>query len=102
MEPQQLQVVETQLRQNWHGIKHQILDQFPQVSTADITAATSVTDLVQRIADKSGYSDRLVENRLRDLVGVQTNGGQQNQPFGVQGTNQGQPQYATSGSQPFG
>jgi len=107
MEPNQLNQVEQQVRQNWSQVKHHILDQFPQVSAADLTAATSVTDIVQRIADKSGYSDRFVEGRLRNLVGVSGTNQQasnqqsnQGQPFGAQ-TNaspQIQPQYAESGA----
>lgn len=70
MEQQQAQQVEQQLRQNWRQIRYRILDQFGQVSTADLDASTSVNDLVARIADKTNHSERYVENRLRELSGV--------------------------------
>ncbi|KJE25354.1 hypothetical protein FF36_00487 [Frankia torreyi] len=67
---QQRQQVEQQLRQNWRQIRYRILDQFGQVSTADLDAATDIEDLVARIADKTHHSERYVENRLRELAGV--------------------------------
>ncbi|ETA02053.1 hypothetical protein ThrDRAFT_04304 [Frankia casuarinae] len=67
---QQVQQVEQQLRQNWRQIRYRILDQFGQVSPADLDSATSVNDLVQRIADKTHHSERYVENRLLELAGV--------------------------------
>ncbi|WP_018637957.1 hypothetical protein [Parafrankia elaeagni] len=97
---QQRQQVEQQLRQNWRQLRYRLLDQFGQVSTADLDAATGINDLVARIADKTHHSERYVENRLRELVGVggaqgglsgerfgggeQGQQNQQNQPFGNQ------------------
>lgn len=114
MEPQQLQDTERQLREHWTIVRHQILDIFPQVSKADLDAAESVTDLTQRIADKTGYSDRYVETKIRDLVGVtsqSTPNQQGQQSFGQVAQNQqeqnrqnqgnsqqNQPQYASAGS----
>jgi hypothetical protein len=97
-EQQQRQQVEQQLRQNWRQLRYRLLDQFGQVSTSDLDAATGINDLIARIADKTHHSERYVENRLRDLVGVgaqgggisgerfgeQGNQGQQGQPFGAQ------------------
>jgi hypothetical protein len=79
MDAQQAQQVEQQLRQNWQQIRYRILDQFAQVSTADVDAANNVNDLVQRIADKTHHSEQYVENRLRELVGVTSSGAQQPQ-----------------------
>jgi hypothetical protein len=79
MDAQQAQQVEQQLRQNWQQIRYRILDQFAQVSTADVDAANNVNDLVQRIADKTHHSEQYVENRLRELVGVTSAGVQQPQ-----------------------
>ncbi|MCK9877132.1 hypothetical protein MXD61_24995 [Frankia sp. AgPm24] len=94
---QQRQQVEQQLRQNWRQVRYNILDQFGQVSTADLDAATDINDLIARIADKANHSERYVENRLRELVGVgvgvnigrnlgndRIGAGQQNRPFGAQ------------------
>ncbi|MCK9899003.1 hypothetical protein CC117_01620 [Parafrankia colletiae] len=64
------QQIERQLRQNWRQIRYSILDQFGQVSTADLDAATNVNDLVARIADKTHHSERYVQNRLQELAGV--------------------------------
>jgi hypothetical protein len=98
MEQQQAQQVEQQLRGNWRQIRYRILDQFGQVSTTDLDSATSVNDLVQRIADKTHHSERYVETRLLELAG-RPGGGmpsgerfaaagagaqQQGQPFGTQ------------------
>ncbi|MDT3439321.1 MULTISPECIES: hypothetical protein [unclassified Pseudofrankia] len=74
MEQQQAQQVEQELRENWRQTRYDILDQFAHVSTADLDSARDVNDLVQRIADKSHHSERYVETRLQELVGV---GGQQ-------------------------
>ncbi|OAA23384.1 hypothetical protein UG55_103881 [Frankia sp. EI5c] len=94
-EEQQRQRVEQQLRQNWRQLRYRLLDQFGQVSTADLDAATGIQDLVARIADRTHHSERYVENRLRELVGVGAQGGigignerigidqGQNQPFGA-------------------
>ncbi|WP_322754170.1 hypothetical protein [Frankia sp. Cas3] len=82
MEQQQAQQVEQYLRQNWQEIRHQILDQFVQVSTADLEAASSVNDLVRRIADRSHYTEPYVEARLRELVGVAAGVGQSAQAEG--------------------
>jgi hypothetical protein len=118
MEQQQAQQVEQILRPNWRQIRYQILDQFAQVSTSDLDSAVNVNDLVQRIADKTHHSERYVETRLQELVGVAGAGraGQQGQPFsqqlgGQQAAGQplgqqlaGQQQQAgqQQGGQPFG
>jgi hypothetical protein len=97
MEQQQAQQVEQMLRPNWRQIRYRILDQFAQVSTADLDSAVNVNDLVQRIADITHHSERYVETRLQELVGVaagQQGGQQPGQPFGQQSGQQG--------GQPFG
>ncbi|SNQ47870.1 conserved hypothetical protein [Frankia canadensis] len=94
-EQQQRQQIEQQLRQNWRQLRYRVLDQFGQVGTSDIDAATGINDLIARIADRTNHSERYVENRLRELAGVgagQGSGsgerfgegsqGQQGQPFG--------------------
>src|SRR5262245_53742126 len=87
MEQQRAQQVERQLRQNWEQIRYRILDQFRQTSRADLDAASNVNDLVQRIADRTQHSERYVETRLQELVGVAAGpgpmGGQAGQPFGA-------------------
>lgn len=88
MEQQQAQQIEQQLRQNWQQIRYRILDQFAEVSSSDLDFARNVTDLVERIADKSHHSERYVETRLMEMVGVGGAQGQQGQPFGSQ---QGRP-----------
>ena len=112
MEQQQAQQIEQQLRQNWRQLRYRILDQFAQVSTSDLDASTNVNDLVQRIADRTHHSERYVETRLQELVGVgagqagqgqigqQAAGQQTAQSFG-QGQ-QPQPQGLQSQGQPFG
>jgi hypothetical protein len=99
MDQQQAQQIEQQLRQNWRQIRYQILDQFGQVSTSDLDTAVNVNDLVQRIADLTHHSERYVETRLQELVGVGAGQGaspqQTAQPFAA---SQGQPQQG----QPFG
>jgi hypothetical protein len=94
MEQQQAQQVEQQLRQNWQQIRYRILDQFAEVSSSDLDFARNVNDLVERIADKSHHSERYVETRLMELIGVggasmgqqgQPFGGQQSRPFGSSG-----------------
>jgi hypothetical protein len=122
MDQQQAQQVEQMLRPNWRQIRYRILDQFAQVSTSDLDAAVNVNDLVQRIADRTHHSERYVETRLQELVGVaagqqtgqlagqqpfgQQQPGQQGaqQPFGQQqGQQQGGQQVAGQQSgQPFG
>jgi hypothetical protein len=101
MEQQQAQQVEQQLRQNWQQIKYRILDQFAEVSPADLDFARNVNDLVERIADKSHHSERYVETRLMELVGL--GGAAMGQPFGApmgqggqQGGQQGRP-FGSSG-----
>ncbi|CAO5157396.1 PE-PGRS family protein [Frankia sp. AiPs1] len=99
MAQQQEQQIEQHLRQNWQQLRYRILDQFGQVSASDVDNATSVNDLVARIADRTHHSERYVENRLRELVGVGADQGagqgerfgasqgsqsQRNQPFGSQ------------------
>jgi hypothetical protein len=103
MEQQQAQQVEQMLRPNWRQIRYRILDQFAQVSTSDLDAAVNVNDLVQRIADRTHHSERYVETRLQELVGVaagqqtgQQAGLQAGQPFGQQQPGQ------QGGQQPFG
>ncbi len=76
MEQQQAQELEQRLRENWGQIRHQILDRFVQVSTADLEAASNVNDLVRRIADRSHHTEPYVETRLRELVGVTAGGAQ--------------------------
>jgi hypothetical protein len=107
MEQQQAQQVEQMLRPNWRQIRYRILDQFAQVSTADLDSAVNVNDLVQRIADKTHHSERYVETRLQELVGVAAGqqGGQQQlgQPFGQQaGQQAGQPFGQQQGQQQGG
>ena len=120
MEQQQAQQVEQMLRPNWRQIRYRILDQFAQVSTSDLDAAVNVNDLVQRIADRTHHSERYVETRLQELVGVaagqqtgqlagqpfgQQQAGQQGaqQPFGQQqGQQQGQQVAGQQSGQPFG
>ncbi|ONH35813.1 MULTISPECIES: hypothetical protein [Protofrankia] len=76
MEQQQAQELEQRLREDWDRIRHQILDQFVQVSTADLDAAASVNDLVRRIADRSHHTEPYVETRLRELVAATVSAGQ--------------------------
>lgn len=92
---QQNQQIDQQLRQNWRNVRHQILDQFAQVSTADLDSAQNVTDLVQRIADKSHHSERFVETRLAELVGV----GVQSSQSGQSGSSYGQQSGSGQGNQ---
>ncbi|AEH07805.1 MULTISPECIES: hypothetical protein [Protofrankia] len=89
---QQQQQIEQELRQNWQQIRYRLLDEFGQVGTADLDAARDVNDLVQRIADKTHHSERYVETRLQELVGVGAAGqrGQQQGGFGQQQGQQGQ------------
>jgi hypothetical protein len=102
MEQQQAQQVEQQLRQNWRQIRYRILDQFAQVSTSDLDTAVNVNDLVQRIADRTHHSERYVETRLQELVGVaagQAGQAGQGAPLGQQAGQSGQP-FAASQGQP--
>jgi len=86
VEQQQAQQIEQQLRQNWQQIRYRILDMFAEVSPADLDFARNVNDLVERIADKSRHSERYVETRLMELVGVggMPQGQSQGIPFGAQ------------------
>jgi hypothetical protein len=107
MEQQQAQQVEQQLRQNWRQLRYRILDQFAQVSTADLDASTNVNDLVQRIADRTHHSERYVETRLQELVSVSAGQAGQGQiaQQTAQSFSQGQqqqPQGMQSQGQPFG
>ncbi|KPM50415.1 hypothetical protein CcI49_19855 [Frankia sp. CcI49] len=98
-EQQERRQVEQQLRQNWRQLRYRLLDQFGQVSASDVDAATGVNDLIARIADKSNHSERYVENRLRELVGVGVGvgqGGQSGERFGGEQADQGRQ------GQPFG
>ncbi|HEX2173742.1 MAG TPA: hypothetical protein VHL09_14990 [Dehalococcoidia bacterium] len=110
MDQQQAQQIEQVLRPNWRQIRYRILDQFAQVSTSDLDSAVNVNDLVQRIADKTHHSERYVETRLQELVGVGAAAGQQaglqaGQPFGMQagqqqlGQQAGQQQLGAQGAQ---
>jgi hypothetical protein len=105
MEQQQAQQIEQQLRQNWRQIRYRILDQFAQVSPADLDSAVNVNDLVQRIADKTHHSERYVETRMLELVGATAGQGgpsmPMGMPMGMQGGQAGQPSAASQG-QPFG
>ncbi len=101
MEQQQAQQVEQQLRQNWRQIRYRILDQFAQVSPADLDSAVNVNDLVQRIADKTHHSERYVETRMLELAGVAAGPGV---PMGQPGVPMGQQegQAGQQQGQPFG
>ncbi|WP_041938782.1 MULTISPECIES: hypothetical protein [Frankia] len=89
---QQRQQVEQQLRQNWRQLRYRLLDQFGQVSSSDLDAASGINDLIARISDKTNHSERYVENRLRELVGVGAGqGGQFGERLGGQQAGQGQP-----------
>lgn len=68
MDQQVTQQIDQQLRQNWATICPQILERFTTASKADLDAARGVDDLVRRIADKTHYSERLVEGEIADLV----------------------------------
>jgi hypothetical protein len=98
MEHQQAQQLEQQLRHNWQQIRYRILDQFGEISPADLDFARNVNDLIERIADKSHHSERYVETRLRELVGAG------NAPIGQQASQSfGQSQQGGGmASQPFG
>ncbi|CUU53668.1 hypothetical protein CcI49_27250 [Frankia sp. CcI49] len=87
---QQRQQIERQLRQNWRQLRYRLLDQFGQVSTSDVDSATGINDLIARIADKTHHSERYVENRLRELVGVGAQGGQSGERFGGDQGQEGQ------------
>jgi hypothetical protein len=89
MEQQQAQQLEQRLRQNWRQIRYRILDQFGQVSTSDLDSAVNVTDLVERIADKTHHSERYVETRLQELAGVGASAG--GEQFGAGGEQPGRP-----------
>ncbi|MCK9875529.1 hypothetical protein MXD59_07035 [Frankia sp. Ag45/Mut15] len=106
MAQQQIQQqIEQQLRQNWQQLRYGILDQFGQVSAADVDSATSVNDLVARIADKTHHSERYIENRLHQLVGVGGGqGGNLGERFGAsQGGQRGNQQNQNQNqNQPFG
>ncbi|EFC81127.1 hypothetical protein [Parafrankia sp. EUN1f] len=89
---EQRQQIEQQLRQNWRQLRYRLLDQFGQVSTSDLDAATGINDLVARISDRTHHSERYVENRLRELVGIGAGqGSQSGGRFGSESAGQGQP-----------
>ena len=68
---QQIQYqVEQKLAKSWKQLYPRILDRFTTVSRADVDSALDTADLVSVIADKTHLSERLVENRLVELVGV--------------------------------
>ena len=96
-EQQQRQQVEQQLRQNWRQVRYRVLDQFGQVGTSDIDAATGINDLIARIADRTNHSERYVENRLRELAGAGAGQGNLGERFGEGGQGQQSQQ-----GQPFG
>ncbi len=99
MEQQQAQELEQRLRENWGQIRHQILDRFVQVSTADLDAASNINDLVRRIADRSHHTEPYVETRLRELAGVTAGAAQATQP--AQAESEGaQPTAEAEGTQP--
>lgn len=83
MDSNQKQALEQNLRSQWGKVYPQILDRFTTVSRADLDSATSADDLVRRIADKSHYSERYVESRLGELVGVGASGGTGEQFGGI-------------------
>lgn len=99
MDIQTQQQIEQQLRSRWQQVYPLLLDRFTTVSRADLDSATSADDLVRRIADKSHYSERYVEERIGELVGAgvgvssrssfgstssgSQQGGQQQVPFGA-------------------
>jgi hypothetical protein len=56
MEQQQVQQVEQRLRQNWRQIRYRILDQFAQVSPADLDSAINVNDLMGQQGGQAGSS----------------------------------------------
>jgi hypothetical protein len=97
MEQQQAQQVEQQLRQNWRQIRYRILDQFAQVSPADLDSAVNVNDLVQRIADKTHHTERYVETRLTELVGAGAAQAGQGMPMRQQAGQAGRPFGASQG-----
>lgn len=99
---QQRRQVEQQLRQNWRQLRYNILDQFGQVSTADLDAATDINDLVARIADKSNHSERYVENRLRELVGVGADSNINNRNIGNDRLGNNQQNQNQNQGRPFG
>lgn len=101
MDQQQEQHLDQELRSNWNQVRTQILNQFAQVSTADLDAANNATDLIQRIAAKSHYPEHFVETRLTELVSTGSRGGQQQRFGSSQGSQQGQ-QGQQGNSQPYG
>lgn len=78
MEQQVQQEIQSKLEQQWDRLFPAILQQFTTVSQADLESASSVGDIVTRIADRTRYSERYVENRLHELV---SSGGQVQRPF---------------------
>ncbi|KPM51127.1 hypothetical protein CcI49_10460 [Frankia sp. CcI49] len=89
---EQRQQIEQQLRRNWRQLRYRLLDQFGQVSTSDLDAATGINDLVARIADRTHHSERYVENRLRELVGIGAGQGiQSSERFGSESAGRDQP-----------
>lgn len=86
MEPQISQHLDQQLRQNWNEISPEILRTFTTVSRADVDAARSAEDLVQRIADVSNHSERYVETKVLEAAGVTSGGG---------GSSQSQPSFGS-------
>lgn len=57
-----------QLRQHWSQIEPQIISQYSGVTTDDLKDFSDATDLVQRIADKSGTPVAQVETQLREFA----------------------------------
>jgi hypothetical protein len=112
----QVQNADQQLHNDWGQIRRDILDTFPEVSMANLAPAKTINDLAQRIASRTGFSERLVLDRLVEIAshngqqrqqgrvlsdqqqGVQGYGQQGNQQQGVQQDNrQDTNQYATAG-----
>jgi hypothetical protein len=104
MDQQVANSVEQTLRQNWKDLRRNIQDRFPTCSQVDLDSAYSVNDLISRIADKSGYTERFVDSQIVNLV-LRGNGDSltSGMDFGQPGQEQiTQPlsQPVTSGQQP--
>lgn len=97
MDQQVQQQIEQTLRNQWTQICPQILERFTTVSKADLDAARDVNDLVRRVADRTHYSERYVENQVTELV--LSGGGQSFQPSIGSGQTSGMPQQGQSQQQ---
>ena len=85
MDQQVQQELESKLRDQWSQVYPAILEQFTTVSKADLDSASTVPDIVSRIADRTRYSERFIESRLHELVSSGGGTTSQQQPFGVSG-----------------